>query len=496
MSQSTRTDTRTAGGAPPAPPGGAHEAGDGWTPLQLTALAVVALCGVIVALTQTLLVPVLGAIQSDLGSSTAGTQWLLTSTLLAAAVAVPVFGRLGDLLGKRLMLMVAVGALTAGSLICALTSDLTVMIAGRVITGLAAAAIPLGISLIGTVLPRERAGTGIALVSATLGIGGALGLPAAALIAENADYHVLFWLCAAGGVITFAGLLFALTDPVRPVPGRFDLGGAVLLGATLVCLLLPLSQANAWGWGDPRTLGLLAAAVAGLVVFVLVERRVASPLIDVVANARPALLLTNVASICVGFALFAMLIGTASYVQAPEATGYGFGSSVLAGGLAMLPSGVAMLLLSPVSARLSSRFGPKVTLALGASIVAVGFLFRIVFTGSYAQVVLGTTIAGAGSGIAYAAMPSLILLGARQSQLAAANGLNALCRTAGSSLASAIGGTLLASMTIALGAFELPSLDAYRTLFAICAGAALLGAAIALVIPAADDGEGVSRAPE
>lgn len=464
------TETTATAAAPGSAPG-AGDAGDaGWQPQQLAALAVVALCGVIVAITQTLLVPVLGLIQADLGSSTAGTQWLLTSTLLAAAVAVPVFGRLGDLYGKRLMLMVAAGALALGSLICALTSDLAVMMAGRVVTGLSAAAIPLGISLIGAILPRERAGGGIALVSATLGVGGALGLPLAALVAEHADYHVLFWICAVGGAIAVAGTLLFVTEPSGRAPGRLDLGGALLLGVTLVCLLLPLSQANTWGWGDPRTLGLLAAAVVGLVIFVAVERRVVSPLVDVVSNARPALLLTNVASICVGFALFASLIGTVSYVQAPPQSGYGFGSSVLEGGLAMLPSGVMMLLLSPVSARLSARFGPKVTLALGASIVALGFLVRIVLVDHYWQILLGSTIAGAGTGIAYAAMPSLILLGAKQSELAAANGLNALCRTVGSSLAG----------------HELPSLGAYRTLFAICAGAALVGALIALVIPRPD----------
>lgn len=481
MSAPTET-TATASAAPAAPPGDAG----GWEPQQIAALAVVALCGVIVAITQTLLVPVLGLIQADLGSSTAGTQWLLTSTLLSAAVAVPLFGRLGDLYGKRLMLMVAAGALALGSLICALTSDLAVMMVGRIVTGLSAAAIPLGISLIGSVLPRERAGAGIALVSATLGVGGALGLPLAALIAEHADYHVLFWICAAGGAAAVAGMLLALSEPSGRAQGRLDLGGSVLLGATLICLLLPLSQANTWGWGDPRTLGLLAAAVAGLLIFVAVERRVASPLVDVVSNARPALLLTNVASICVGFALFASLIGTVSYVQAPPESGYGFGSSVLAGGLAMLPSGVMMLLLSPVSAKLSARFGPKITLALGASIVALGFVVRIVLVDHYWQILLGSTVAGAGTGIAYAAMPSLILLGARQSELAAANGLNALCRTVGSSLASAIGGTLLAAQTISLAGHELPSLGAYRTLFAICAGAALVGAVISLLIPRAE----------
>jgi len=459
---------------------------DAWSPRQVAAVAIVALCGVIVALTQTLLVPVLPEIQLALGSSTSGTQWLLTVTLLVAAVAVPVFGRLGDLYGKRLMLMVAAAALLVGSLICAFSDSLGWLIVGRAISGASAAAIPLGISLIGSVLPAKRAGSGIALVSATLGIGGALGLPLAALVAEHADYHALFWICVAGGVIALVGVRLAVAEPPRVARGRLDLVGTALLAAALVALLLPLAQATRWGWSDPKTVGLLAAAVLLLVVFVLAERRIASPLVDLVVNARPALLLTNVASICVGFALFASLIGTAAYVQAPAASGYGFGSSVLASGMAMAPSGIAMLLLSPVSAKLSERFGPKTALALGAAVIAVGFLSRIVLTGSYLQIVIGTTIAGAGTGIAYAAMPSLILRGAPAAELAAANGLNALARSVGSSLASAIGGTILAASTITLGAYALPSLTAYRVLFAACAGAAVLGGLIALVIPTPD----------
>jgi len=467
----------------PAAGTGTPPADAGWQPRQVAAVAIVAVCGVIVALTQTLLVPVLPEIQQSLGSSTSGTQWLLTVTLLVAAVAVPVFGRLGDLYGKRLMLMVAAAALLVGSLVCAFSDSLGWLIVGRAVSGASAAAIPLGISLIGSVLPARRAGTGIALVSATLGIGGALGLPLAALVAEHADYHALFWICVAGGVLALVGIRLAVVEPPRVATGRLDLGGTALLAAALVALLLPLAQATTWGWGDPRTLGLLAAAVVLLVVFVLVERRTASPLVDLVTNARPALLLTNVASICVGFALFASLIGTAAYVQAPPASGYGFGSSVLASGMAMAPSGIAMLLLSPVSAALSQRFGPKTALALGAVVIALGFLSRIVFTGSYLQIVIGTTIAGAGTGIAYAAMPSLVLRGAPASELAAANGLNALARSVGSSLASAIGGTILAASTITLGGYALPSLTAYRVLFAACAGAAVVGALVALVIP-------------
>jgi MFS family permease len=474
----------TAARAPGEEIGAGQQAEDGgWRPSQIAALAVVSVAGLMASLTQSLLIPVLPSIAADVHSSTSNTEWLLTSTLLAAAVAVPIAGRLGDLFGKRLMLLVSAGFLTIGSLICALSNTLVPLVIGRTVTGLSLAAIPLGISLISLTLPSRRATSGIALVSAMLGIGGALGLPLAGWVGEHGDYHLLFWICLAGGVVSLLGSWFFLTEPGQRAAGKFDLPGAILLAAALICLLLPLSEAAVWGWGSARTIGLLVAAAVLLACFVLAERRVSSPLVDLAVNARPALLLTNAASICVGFALFAILIGTASYVQAPKASGYGFGASIVVSGLCLLPSGLAMLALSPVSAVLSRRFGPKITLCVGALIVAAGFVVRIFAIGAIWQIIVGTSIAGAGTGIAYAAMPALIALGAPRDELAAANGLNSLCRSTGSSLASAVGGTVLASAVITLGGVELPSLTAYRVLFVLCAGAAVLGACVALLVP-------------
>ncbi|MFI5909887.1 MFS transporter [Dactylosporangium sp. NPDC051541] len=450
-----------------------------WTGAQLIVVLVIGTAALMVSLTQALLVPVLSELAVDLKAGGDGVAWILTSTLLVGAVAVPAFGRLGDLFGTRRMLLITIGALIAGSLICALAHTLTMMIIGRSVVGLAVAAVPLSISLIGVTLPKAHAPAGIALISAMLGVGGALGLPLAGLVAQYADYHWLFWICVAGGVLTVPGIVLLVKEPKRVAKGRMDLVGTVLLGAAMLALLLPLAQGSSWGWTDPWTLGLLAAAVVLLVVFVVVELRLASPLVDVRTTARPSLLLTNVASLCVGFALFATLIGTASYVQAPAATGYGFGKSILVGGLCMLPGGIAMLLLSPFSARLR----PRTALIVGSLIIAAGFVTRIVLVDSLWQVVVGATISGAGTGIAYAAMPGLIIHAAPRAELAAANGLNALFRSVGSSLASAIGGGILAAMTISLAGHELPSLTGYRTLFAICAGAAVLAALLAVFIP-------------
>jgi MFS family permease len=465
------------------PSGRPGEPDEGWQPSQITALAAVAITALLASLVISLPVPVLPQIARDIGSSTTSTEWLLTSTLLGAAVAVPIAGRLGDLYGKRLMLLAAGFFLTVGSLICALSHSLVALVIGRGISGLAIVAIPLGISLITVTLPPRRASSGIALVSAMLGIGGALALPIAGFIGEHADYHVLFWGSVVGGGVAMVGDWFLLMEPAQRGAGRFDVPGAVLLSVALACLLLPLSEAAVWGWGSPRTIGLLAAAAVLLVVFVLIERRVRSPLVDIAVNIRPALLRTNAASVCVGFALFASLIGTASYVQAPRASGYGFAASIVVSGLCLLPSGVGMLALSPVSAVMSRRFGPKITLSTGSLVIAAGFMIRIALTGQLWEIVAGTTVAGAGTGIAYAAMPALIAQGAPESELAAANGLNSLSRLVGSSVASAIGGTILASTVVLVGGAALPSLTAYRILFALCAAAAVLAAIIALLVP-------------
>lgn len=446
-------------------------------------LLVVGVGALVVSLSQSLLIPVLSTLPARLNTSASNVSWLLTSTLLVAAVSVPIMGRLGDMFGKRLMLLIAVAALTGGSLLTAVTDNVALLIVGRAIQGASAAAIPLGISLLATLMPRERVASSIALVSAMLGVGGALGLPLAGFIGEHADFHALFWITAGAGLVSFLGILAIVPEAPGRSPGRVDLIGSLLLAATLVCLLLPLAQGSQWGWSDPRVFGLLISSGVLLLVLTWSQLRIQEPLIDLRALRRKPIVITNLASILFGFALFASFIGTASYVEAPTASGYGFGSSLLVGGLAMLPSGVAMLLFAPVAAKLIDLRGAPQTLSLGATVVAAGWLMRILVNDSLWQVIVGTTVVGIGTGIGYAAIPSLINTHTPAAEIGAANGLNTLFRSIGSSLASALGGSILAANTVIIGEFAVPSLDAYRELFALCAGAAIIAALLVLLVP-------------
>ena len=446
-------------------------------------LGFVAFAGLVVSLSQSLLIPVLPSLPNLLHTTADAVQWMLTATLLVGAVAVPFMGRLGDMFGKRRILLVALAALVVGSLVSAMSNDITTQIIGRAIQGLSLAVVPLGISLLGTLLPRERAGAAIALISSMLGVGGALGLPLAGLVAETWDFHALFWITSVAGIIAFVGIITLLPEALNKTGGRVDVLGAILLSATLITLLLPLAQGGDWGWGSLLVIGLFVISAILMVVFGWWQLRTVDPILDLRVLRRRPVILTNIASLFLGFALFASLIGTVSYVQAPPESGYGFGLSVVASGLVMLPSGLSMVVLSPIAARMIRAIGGHYTLAIGAAVIMIGWLMRIFLTGSLWEVVLGATVAGIGTGIGYSSMPSLVNAHSPRNELAAANGFNSLVRSLGSSLASAIGGTILAASTIAFGPLILPSLGAYQLLFAMCAGAAVLSIVFALLIP-------------
>lgn len=306
-------------------------------------------------------------------------------------------------------------------------------------------------------------------------------MPLAGLVAEYSDWKMLFWISTVLAVLCFIGVSALIPETGR-TGGRIDLLGSVLLSGGLVCFFLPLSEGGDWGWGSARVWTLFGAAVVLLAIFGFSQTRVGDPLVDLKALANPPVLLTNIASVLFGFALFAMMLGTASFIQAPEATGYGFSSSIVAGGLSLLPSGLMMLVFSAVAAKLIPRIGAPRTLALGALVVALGWGMRVVWSGSLTEVVVGSTIVGIGTGIGYASIPTLINANTPADEIAAANGLNTLFRSMGSSLASAIGATLLAGTTVLVGPYEFPALEAYEELFGLCSVMALGAAVIAIVL--------------
>ena len=406
-------------------------------------------------------------------------------TLLVGAVVTPVAGRLADMFGKKRIMLLSLVPLVVGSVVCALAMNVPVMIIGRGLQGLATGFIPIGISLLHDLLPMERTAGAIALMSSSLGIGGALGLPFAAAVAQFGSWRILFWVMAAGSlaILVLVWSLISHSGSATAKRAPFDVVGALGISIGLVALLLAVSKGSVWGWAAPLTLSMFALAVVVLAAWGWWELRTASPLVDLRTTARPVVLLTNLASVLIGFSMYAQSLILPQLMQLPVGAGYGHGQTMLQMGLWMAPSSLAMTLMSPVGARITGRFGAKTTLALGAAVMAVGYGASTLSLPTLVGLAATAFVTSAGVGLAYGAMPNLILGAVPASEKAAANGLNTLMRSIGTSAAAAVIGVVLANLTTSFGGVALASTEGFVVSLLIGCAAALAAMVIAFTIP-------------
>jgi MFS family permease len=453
-------------------------------PRQGAIVAVLAVAGLCSSFMFTLVVPIQARLPELLNASREDTAWVVTSTLLAAAVITPIAGRLGDMYGKRRIVLVLMAVMITGSVIAALSTGIVGVIIGRALQGAVTGVIPLGIAILRDVLHEKRVDSAIALISATLGVGGALGLPISALITERSDWHLLFWFAAGLGTLVFVLVLWIVPVSVLRTAGRFDYVGAAGLTVGLLGILLAISRGNEWGWTSPAV---VALGLGGLVVLLAwggFELRIAEPLLDLRVAARRPVLLTNIASVAMGFSLFASNVIYPQILELPVATGAGFGLSLLAASFIIMPSGIVMMVLSPVAGRLSRRTGPKLLLVIGAIAIVIAYGFTLLFSSEVWHILVANLLIGVGIGFGFASMPMLIMRSVPQSETGASNGLNALFRSLGTSSAAAVVGAVLASYSVEFEGARVPTETGFTLSFILGGTAAVIALVVALFIPA------------
>lgn len=400
------------------------------------------------SLLQSLVVPVLGRIEDELGVSANAAGWVLTANLLAAAVLTPVLGRLGDLRGERPVILGILVAVALGTLLAIVTTSLPLLLVGRILQGASYGLFPLSISVLRRELPEARLSVAMSIVSSTLAVGGVAGLVATGLlVGGGGDYRRPFWI---GLGVTLLSLLLAhLVLPRRrsSASGRVDWWGAVVLGAGLVLLLLPVSQGATWGWSSPATLGCFAGAAVVLAGWVVLQRRTAQPLVRPAMLADRRTIVPNVAGLMTGIALFASFLAVLQYVQTPpEVTGYGFGASVLEASVVyLLPGGIAGIAVAPVAGRVVTRLGALPTLLAGATSGVAGFLLLAFLREEPWLVVVSGLLTQLSVTVAYAALPTLVVQAVREDETGVANAVNSIARSSGQALGSTVAVTLIAA---------------------------------------------------
>jgi MFS family permease len=459
-------------------------------------IAVLAASGASVSMMYSLVTPLLNELVEVFQVSYDNISWTVTATLLANAAATPTMSRLADMHGKRKIMMVCLAFMFVGSMTCALAPTLIVLIIGRTLQGCATAVIPIGISVMRDALPSDRLGPAVALMSASMGLGGTIGIPLSGILDALLGWHAVFLVSAFTGAFMLVAVPLMLRETSVRTGGRFDFLGGFLFSAALLALLLAITKGGVWGWTSVTILSLFVGAFALLALWVPWELRHRMPLIDVRTTLHRPVLLTNIASILLGFAFGGNTLGTLLMFTAPVSTGYGHGFTVLQAGLWMIPSAVCTLAFAPVAARSTGRLGARATLMIGAGLTLAGYVQRIFFGTTVLEIVLSTILVAVGMATAYAAMPTLIMTSVPITETSAANGLNSLLRGAGGAISSAMFGGLLATITIVVGTTVYPSFTAFQIGFVISAAMAAVGGLVAFFIHARPPVEVTAQVPQ
>ena len=443
-------------------------------------LAVLSLAALAYSVLSSAVIPALPTFQRSLHTSETGVTWLLTGFLLSASVGTAIIGKLGDMYGKKRLLVWTLLILAAGTLLAAVSSSLAVLIVARLIQGVAGGIFPLSFSIARDEFPADRVAGSIGLMSAILGIGSGLGLVVGGLIDEHLNWHWLFWIPLPAMVLAAVCTWRYIPESQVRSPGRVNWAAAALMTAGMSGLLLAIAQTTAWGWTDPRTLALLAAGLAVCAVWIVVEVRSRNPLIDMTMMRVRGVWTANLAAFLLGGGLYAWFLLIPQFAQLPTSTGFGYGASVVAAGLYLLPCAVGMGVLGSLAGRVERRFTSRRALIAGAAISAVACSWLTLTSRHPYDMLVSSALLGVGIGLAFSALGNLIVQAVPPSQTGVASGMNTVLRTLGGALGGGIAATFVAGRVV----HGLPALAGFTATFAMAA-LFLAGCVVAgLLIPA------------
>jgi EmrB/QacA subfamily drug resistance transporter len=428
----------------------------------LAVLLIAALC---YAVLSSAVIPALPVFQRSLNASETGVTWLLTGFLLSASVGTAIIGKLGDIHGKRPLLVGTLLVLAAGTALAGLANSLAVLIVARVIQGVAGGIFPLSFSIIRDEFPKDRVPGSIGLMSAVLGIGGGFGLVVGGLIDEHLNWHWLFWIPLPVMLLGAVGARLFIPPPRGRAPGQVNWTAAALMSIGLCCVLIAIAQTSVWGWTGTKTLALLGFGLAVCALWIAFELRSSNPLIDMALMRVRGVWTVNLAAFLLGGGLYSFFLLLPQLAQLPASTGFGYGASVVAAGLYLLPLAVGMGILGALAGRIERRFSSRWALITGSAIGTVACICLTLASRHPAGMLVSSSLLGVGIGLAFSALGNLIVQAVPESQTGVASGMNNVLRTLGGALGGQIAATFVAGDLIR----GLPALAGFTKTFAMAA---------------------------
>jgi MFS family permease len=457
-------------------------------------LACLAVAAASFAFQETAVLPALPAIQRQLHGSKSASALLESAYLVIASVAAPLLGKLGDRFGKRRLALVTLAVYLAGAIGAALAPAMWVLIAFRAVQGVGGAVFGLSFAIMRDLVGTGGLGSVIGVLVGAFGLGMTAAFSLEGAIVSGLGWRWIFWIGAMVVGVSIALVALGVPRSKERHGDRTDFLGALLLGAGPSAIVIAVAISPTLGWASWGPLLLYGVGVALVGLWILREKHTSEPLLDVSVLARRVVLLPDLGSFLGGWAAFSILFLTPRLVQAPRHAaaaaasrlGYGFGASELATGFFLVPFSVGLLIAGPSGGLVGRKWGGKWPFVIGMALLAAGAALAGWVHGSRWLLGVWLFIAGLGFGASMGAASTFVTESVPAAATGVATAFLSVMRLVGGGIGSELAAGVLAEVRV--GDTAAPSDLAFRIAFTIGAGAALLGAGLALLVPGEQEG--------
>lgn len=312
----------------------------------------------------------LPVVQNDLNVSLSESQWTSTAYSLTEGVMVPISAWLGYRIGLKRLYVLCMLGFTAASVLCALSTNLGMLIAARIMQGVPAGIIPvISLLMLFRIVPKEKFGTAMGIYGLGIVVAPSIGPTIGGVLTDHFSWHYIFLINLPIGLIGTVAAHFVLTGEPGAKDKPLDVIGFVTIATALFCLLLALEEGSSWGWTSYPVLGLFTVSFNLLILFVVIERQVEHPLIDLSVLTYRAYQLTIVLIVVLSIVLYAVNFYVPQFLQGPARF-----LSPIDTGLALIPQGLVMLVAMPIAGVLYDRMGPRWVGVVGMAVTGTGAL--------------------------------------------------------------------------------------------------------------------------
>ena len=431
------------------------------------ALVLLSLIAAFMLYVNVMLTPALPKIVAEYGVSIAQASLLISLYLVLGIAVIPIFGKLGDIYGKKRVMIYILVAYIAASAITSVAPNFNLVLISRFVQGIGLGAVPLCYSLAREQFPRSMVPRAQGLISAVQVAGGAFGVLGGALVTNSLGWQRNYDLAVPCIFLLTVLVFFAVKESTSRKPGvKLDYLGAAWLGASLTAIVLGLSEGSSWGWTSAPVLGLLIGGLVVIVPLALYEKGVTEPVLDLELLGERNVMVSNFLIMAYGLSLGIGFQAVTYGLQEPSPSG--FGISIVETGLYLLPFVVVMLPVAYAVGSVISKYGVKQFLYLGSAVSAVGFLVLSTYS-SPEQIGVYLAVCAAGGGMMVVSVQNLLVLSIKKGEMALGTSLNTVFRYVGQTLGTALAGALLstyvASYTLGNHLLVLPTRASFQYCF-------------------------------